>query len=303
MQSGTGRRSEKHRVGTRGNWRTKDSIEGWCDHRGRREPEKNRNRELRNNLGAVLPCLKFNLIFCAAEYQKIKSSKTILIVGGGPTGVELAGEIAVDFPDKKVTLVHRGARLLEFIGHRAARKALDFLISKKVEVILGQSINLNSASNGVYQTSGGETITADCHFDCTGVPMGSSWLSGTILQNSLNLHKSLMVDANLRVKGHKNVFGIGDITDIPEIKQGYLAQTHAMVAAKNLKLLMTGGEESRMAIYKPGRPLAIVSLGRNDAVAQIFFITIIGWIPGYIKSRDLFVGRTRKQLGLKPDPS
>ncbi|PHT65357.1 hypothetical protein T459_29782 [Capsicum annuum] len=37
------------------------------------------------------------------DYEKIKSAKSILIVGGGPTGVELAAEIAVDFPDKKVT--------------------------------------------------------------------------------------------------------------------------------------------------------------------------------------------------------
>ncbi|PSS04994.1 Apoptosis-inducing factor like [Actinidia chinensis var. chinensis] len=234
-----------------------------------------------------------------AEYEKIKSSNSILIVGGGPTGVELAGEVAVDFPDKKVTLVHRGSRLLEFIGHKAGRKALEWLTSKKVEVILGQSVNLNSVSDGVYQTSGGETITADCYFNCTGKPMGSMWLKDTVLKNSLDIHGRLMVDANLRVKGHKNVFGIGDITDIPEIKQGYLAQRHATVAAKNLKLLMTGGDEQKMAVYKPGWQLAIVSLGRNEAVAQVFFVTLIGCFPGMIKSKDLFVGKTRKQLGLK----
>ncbi|PKI71654.1 hypothetical protein CRG98_007977 [Punica granatum] len=38
------------------------------------------------------------------EFEKIKFSNSILIIGGGPTGVELAGEIAVDFPGKKVTL-------------------------------------------------------------------------------------------------------------------------------------------------------------------------------------------------------
>lgn len=233
------------------------------------------------------------------ENERIKSSNSILIVGGGPTGVELAGEIAVDFPDKKVTLVHRGSRLLEFIGPKAGKKAMDWLISKKVEVILGQFIN--NELDGVYETSSGETIKAECYYDCTGKPMGSSWLKQTVLKNSLDIHGRLMVDANLRVKGHKNIFGIGDITDIPEIKQGYLAQRHAMVAAKNLKLLMTGGEESGMATYSAAWPLAFVSLGRNDAVAQILFITMIGCIPGMIKSRDLFVGKTRKQLGLKSD--
>lgn len=155
-----------------------------------------------------------NLLFLLSEHEKIKSADSILIVGGGPTGVELAGEIAVDFPDKKVTLVHRGSRLLEFIGERAGKKALDWLISKDVEVILGQSVNLNDASDGIYRTSAGETIKADCHFLCIGKPIASSWLKNTILRENVDVHGKLMVDANLRVKGHKNVFGIGDITDL-----------------------------------------------------------------------------------------
>lgn len=86
------------------------------------------------------------------------------------------------------------------------------------------------------------------------------------------------------------------------MKQGYLAQNHAEVAAKNLKLLMAEGKASKMAIYKPNSSrIAIVSLGRRDAVAQFPLITISGLIPGMIKSRDLFVGKTRKQRGLDPD--
>lgn len=61
----------------------------------------------------------------------------MLIVRGGLTGVEPTAEIAVDFPTKKVRLVHRGSRLLEFIGESAINKALNWLTSNKVEVILG----------------------------------------------------------------------------------------------------------------------------------------------------------------------
>lgn len=235
-----------------------------------------------------------------AEHQKIKSSDSILIVGGGPTGVELAAEISTDFPDKKVTLVTRGQRLLEFIGPKASKKTLKWLISKKVEVILGQSVDLNSASDGFYTTSGGETIKADCAFKCIGQPMGSAWLKDTILATSMDDRGRLMVDGNLRVKSYKNVFAIGDITDIPELKQGYLANAHALVAAKNLKLLMGNGEEKKLATYKPAKPLAIVSLGRKEGVAQILSLTTIGCLPGKIKSGDLFVGKTRKEYGLKP---
>lgn len=237
------------------------------------------------------------------ENEKIRSARSILIVGGGPTGVELAGEIAVDFPDKDVTLVHKGPRLLEFLGPKASNKTLEWLKSRHVEVKLEESVDLNSSNadgRKRYETSGGKTIEADCHFLCTGKPLGSSWLKDTILKNNLDAHGRLMVDENLRIKGRKNIFAIGDITDIPEIKQGHLAQKHALVAAENLKLLLNGGKESKMAIYKSGSIKAIVSLGRRDAVAQFPYTTLIGCVPGLIKSKDLFVGKTRKQMGLDP---
>ncbi|KAL2328414.1 hypothetical protein Fmac_021841 [Flemingia macrophylla] len=239
------------------------------------------------------------------ENEKIKSADSILIVGGGPTGVELAAEIVHDFPNKKVTLVHKGPRLLDFVGSKAADKTLKWLESRNVEVKLEQSIDLNSFKDGlkIYQTSNGENIVADCHFLCLGKPLGSSWLSETILKNDLDFLGRIKVDDQLRVKGWNKIFAIGDITDIPEIKQGFAAQQHALMVARNLKVMIEGGKTQCnrwMETYKPQLAMAIVSLGRKDAVAQFPFLTITGRIPGYIKSGDLFVGRTRKQMGLSP---
>lgn len=141
-----------------------------------------------------------------------------MIVGGGPTGVELAAEIAVDFPGKKLTLVHSGPRLLQFIGMKASDKTLNWLASKKVEVMLEKSVNVDNISNGSstsYRTSDGETLNADCHFLCTAKPLGSTWLKDTVLESNLDSYGRLMVDENLRVKGRSNIFAIGDITDIP----------------------------------------------------------------------------------------
>ncbi|KAK1369856.1 hypothetical protein POM88_035948 [Heracleum sosnowskyi] len=126
-----------------------------------------------------------------ANYEKIKSSRSILIVvGGGPTGVELAGEIAVDFPEKKVTLVHNGSRLLEMLGPKAAKRTLDWLTWKKVDVKFNQKVNLSNIAEE------------------------------TVLRDSLDVSGRLMVDENLRIKGCKNIFAIGDITDLKEMKQG-----------------------------------------------------------------------------------
>jgi len=150
------------------------------------------------------------------ENAKIKSASSVLIVGGGPTGVELAAEIAVDFPDKKVTIVHKGTRLLEYIGTKASSKALKWLKSKKVDVKLEQSVDLSSSSEAskTYQTSNGETIEADLHFLCIGKPLGSTWIRETLLNNDLDADGRIKVDKHLRVKGKSNIFAIGDITDV-----------------------------------------------------------------------------------------
>lgn len=84
------------------------------------------------------------------------------------------------------------------------------------------------------------------------------------------------------------------------MKQGYIAENHANVVVKNIKVMMSGGKKKKMSTYKPGTEMAIVSLGRKDSVAQFPFVTAVGCLPGLIKSKDLFVGKTRKARGLNP---
>ncbi|KAL5568650.1 hypothetical protein UlMin_025225 [Ulmus minor] len=227
------------------------------------------------------------LCYYRKEYQKIKSANSILIMGGDQTGVELAAEIVTAFLEKKVTL---------FIGTKASQMALDWLVSNKVEVLLDQSVDLSNTSNGAIQTSKGESIQA-----CSRVVLKRHLINHMICKGrSLRYTWKVVVDENLRVRGHKNVFGIGDLTNIKELKQGFLAQPHAQVAIKNLKLLLMGGNQSRLDKYKPISDVAIVSLGKKAGVAQFPHITLGGYIPGKLKSRDLFVGSTRRKLGLKP---
>ncbi|KAH0713060.1 hypothetical protein KY289_009019 [Solanum tuberosum] len=77
-------------------------------------------------------------------------------------------EITVDFPQKKVTLVQDGSRLLEF----------RMVKNKNMEVKLMQSVDMSnnmysSVGNRTYFTSSGETIREDGHFLSTGKPPGS----------------------------------------------------------------------------------------------------------------------------------
>ncbi|GJS61056.1 sperm protamine like protein [Tanacetum coccineum] len=69
----------------------------------------------------------------------------------------------------------------------------------------------------------------------------------------------------------------------------------ASVAAKNMKLLLMKEAKAICQLTSPIQ-LKPVSLGRNDAVAQLSLTAIIGLVPGLIISKDLFVGKTKKKL-------
>lgn len=235
------------------------------------------------------------------DRERIDSAESVLIIGGGPIGVELAAEIVMDSPEKRVTLVHGGPRLLTVMGAKASAKALEWLRSKNVIVLLDQTVDLAgfSAEERVFTTSAGETVAADCHFVCTGRPVASGWLRDSLLRDYVDEDGRLAVDEHLRVGKLKNVFAIGDITDVPEAKQGYLAQRHAMVMSRNLRLLVKGAREQKLHRYKASKAAITVTLGRRDALSELPFMTVIGHLPGAVKPRDLFIARTRRMMGLK----
>lgn len=84
-------------------------------------------------------------------------------------------------------------------------------------MLLNQTVDVTSmeASSGIYTTSSGEKITADCHFVCVGKPIGSGWLSDSVVKEALDAKGRLKVDKHLRVRGSQIIFAAGDITDIP----------------------------------------------------------------------------------------
>lgn len=85
---------------------------------------------------------------------------------------------------------------------------------------------------------------------------------------------------------------------LQELKEGRSAQKHAVVVAKNLKKLIKGNRDGKLDKYKPAKAVAMVSLGRKTAVAHVPFLTVSGSLLGKIKSKDLFVSKTRKRMGL-----
>ncbi|KAL3694829.1 hypothetical protein R1sor_008480 [Riccia sorocarpa] len=236
-----------------------------------------------------------------AKKKKIEDSDSILIIGGGPVGVELAGEIATDFPKKKLTLVQSGDRLIDFLGPKASDKAQKWLKNKGVEVILNDRVETDDLTPPNYVTKSGKQITADAHFVAVGKKLGKGWIEASpALKEKLNDEGRLQVEQTCQVAGFTNIFAAGDITDIKEIKQGYLAARHAAAVISNIKKLIKNPDEKKLSTYKPSeKAIGLVSLGRQEGVAQFPFATVGGWLPGKLKSKDLFVGQTRSSLGLK----
>lgn len=55
---------------------------------------------------------RLTVFVLSSSLLQIKKSTDIVIIGGGPVGVELSGEIGTDLPDKKVTLIHSKPSLI-----------------------------------------------------------------------------------------------------------------------------------------------------------------------------------------------
>ena len=77
------------------------------------------------------------------HFQVAKSNK-IVVIGGGPVGVELVGELASDFPDKKVTLMHNRERILDDrLSRKFVKKIQDGMKALKVETVLGERVDMD----------------------------------------------------------------------------------------------------------------------------------------------------------------
>lgn len=89
----------------------------------------------------------------------LASARRILIVGGGPVGVEMAGEIVGTWPGCSVTIVQSGARILAETGGSASAHAAKFLTEHGVTLLTGERIEMPLPPNG-YAAEPGEARTA-----------------------------------------------------------------------------------------------------------------------------------------------
>lgn len=154
----------------------------------------------------------------AEHQQKITFAEHVLVVGGGPSGVELAAEIRLARPDARVTLAHSGPALLGNTGsERAGRKARAWLESHDVEVRLDSFMSPGN-DFGTYRDARGDVITADLSFWATGTTPNTLWLRLGGHGDWLTPSGHVKVDRSLRAEGQLDVFAVGDVNDATELK-------------------------------------------------------------------------------------
>ncbi len=224
--------------------------------------------------------------------EELKKRLNFVIVGGGATGVELAGALAdmrktilpkdypdLDFSKMEIHLVDASPRLLFAMSENASKNASDTL--KKRGVIIHQDIAVNKYEDDLVEIADGQKILTKNVFWVGGVKANS--LAG--LNEESYLKGRLLVDEFNNVKGYNDIFALGDtcIQRTEKTPKGHpqLAQVAMQMAknlAKNLNKKAKGKTELKKFVYDDRGSLA--TIGRNAAVADLGkfkFSGIIAW--------------------------
>ncbi len=214
----------------------------------------------------------------------------IIVVGGGPTGVEMAGGLRElidnvfrkDFPDLgewsvPITLVEAADRVLGTFHASLSEKAGQTLRHRKITVELG--VGVERIEPHVVVLRDGRQLTG-------GTIIWAAGVTANPVAGMLGLTQGrggrIVVGEDLSVSGHPNVFAIGDIAlppgdPLPQVAQPAI-QEGVHVAAQ-ITARLTGKPASAFHYHDKG---SMATIGRNQAVVEfpngLRFHGFIGWL-------------------------
>ena len=209
-------------------------------------------------------------------HDKIEGLDKVVIVGGGAVGVELASELITCYPKKNIRIITSSENLLQRNNEKTRRHARDFLLKKGVKINFNQKVIPNGRK---FFLENGKGVEGDYFFLCTGIKNNYEFISNSI-KGVLNEKNQLIVNDFLQVKGLKNLFGGGDITNIKEEKTAQAATLHAEVIAKNI-IRMEEGKE--LVKYIPKENPMVLSLGKHHGLLDYKNFSLKGVFPGLLK--------------------
>jgi NADH dehydrogenase len=224
--------------------------------------------------------------------QRRAALLTFVIVGAGPTGVELAGTIAelaqdtlppdfrnIDTHKARVVLIEAGPRVLAGFPDDLSTYAQRSLESIGVEVVLGKAVTECSADGVVY---GGETLQSKTLIWAAGVRASpaAEWLAA-----AADRAGRVQVLPDLTVSGHPDIFAIGDTVAIagPDGKPvpgiAPAAKQQGRYVAETIKARLSGG---KVAPFRYKHAGSLAQIGKRKAVIDFGRIKLRGSIAWWI---------------------
>jgi NADH dehydrogenase FAD-containing subunit len=243
-----------------------------------------------------------------AVFHRLEASLSAarrILVGGGPVGVEMAGEIVETWPGRSVTIVESGAHILSGTAKSASIHAAKFLQQRGVMLLTGERIESPSPGDGVSaepgeaRTTSGKLVGYDVILWCIGGRPNTEYLRAHF-SDRLDADGRVRVTPQLLMEGEDRVFALGDITNLKENKMALHVNGQLRVAEANIRVVALGRTPSKTYKAKTGNPMMAVSLGSRAGVA---FIPPIGtirsaWLNRKVKAETMLVPMYRKKLGL-----
>src|SRR6202035_1855894 len=178
-------------------------------------------------------------------HQALDQADRVLLVGAGPVGIELAGEIRAVWPEKSIVLLDVADEVLG--GPYKAEPKAELrrqLLETRVELILGSPLRQEPSTEAgelgtfAVTTEAGTEVVADIWFRCYGVVPNGDYL-GDALEPARRSDGFIEVGPTLQVAGETTVFAIGDISTA-DAKMAGFAGRQAATVADNINALTEG---------------------------------------------------------------
>jgi apoptosis-inducing factor 2 len=240
-----------------------------------------------------------------AAHEALLGADRALIVGAGPAGLELAGEIKAFFPDKEVTIADISEDILTGPYDQDLRDELRRqLAALGVELRLGSALSelpgTPPATLGPVRiaTQDGQELVADIWFRAFGVHPHSEYLADGSLSDRRDERGYVRVDEHLRLAGETQIFAIGDVADADRDMAG-IASAQAKVVVANITALITGAGE--LAGYDRFPPMIAIPLGPEGGAGFIGDGVAGAATIAELKGRHMMVDRYAELFDAVPD--
>ncbi|RLN59674.1 hypothetical protein BBJ28_00014534 [Nothophytophthora sp. Chile5] len=240
--------------------------------------------------------------------DQVKSANSILIVGGGAVGIEVAGEIKAKYPKKTVTIVEGGNKLVgsNNVRDKFRTKLTSYLKRLDVKVVLGERLETrltgNSFEKRTLRTDKGTEIESDIQLLCAGFSPTADLIqkldaSLVTPQGSIKVNSKFQLDS----AEYSNIYALGDASNHATPKMAYWAGMQGKHLGSELALVARKTQTNvSKAFPKVEVEAMLLPLGPNGGVAQLPVMggVVMGnLVTKSIKSKDYFAGQTWKSLG------